>query len=446
MNPLTGGRPEADTTVDMNVDMNVDVDVDLNNSPGPQGTCPARASAPMPLPVDRPNPLDPPPALTQLRDDLPVAPLAFPDGPPGWLITRYDDVRTALADPRLSSRRPHLNSHVRASLITTQEMAALRPSDLLTSDPPEHTRLRRLVTRQFTARRMNQLAPRIQHIADDHLDALAAAAPGPADLMKTVALPVPSLVISELLGVPFTDRDLYQRLTAELLSLDRTRGQLLASKAELKTYLLHLAHTKRTAPTDDVLSGLVQAQSTGTPLTDDEIAALAQLILIAGHETTANVIGLAVLLLLRPPRLWDTVRDRPDLVDGVIEETLRYATVLQFGLLRVAREPLTIAGQPIQPGDRIVLHLPAANRDNARFTDPDRFDIHRPDAARHLTFGHGTHHCPGDQLARIELRTVLTTMLHRFPDLRLAADPDTIPTHHHRVVYGLAELPVHLTP
>ncbi|SMF44607.1 cytochrome P450 [Streptomyces sp. Amel2xC10] len=400
---------------------------------------------PRPLPVDRPTPVDPPTEFRRLRTDLPVAPLAFPDGPPGWLVTRYDDVRTALADPRLSSRRPHLNSHVRASLITPEEMAALRPSDLLTSDPPEHTRLRRLVNGQFTTRRVNRLTARIQEIVDQHLDALAAAR-RPADLMTTVALPVPSLVISELLGVPFTDRDRYQRLTAELLSLDRTREQLLASKAEMKDYLLHLIRAKRTHPGDDLLSGLLQAQSTDTTLTDDEISALAQLVLIAGHETTANVIGLAVLLLLRPPRLWDTVRHRPDLVDGVIEETLRYATVLQFGLLRVAREPLTLAGRRIEAGERVVLHLPAANRDPARFSDPDRFDPQRPDAAKHLSFGHGPHHCIGDRLARIELRTVLTTMLHRFPDLRLAADPDQIPTHRQRVVHGPARLPVDLTP
>ncbi|MEV7782437.1 cytochrome P450 [Kitasatospora sp. NPDC088351] len=413
---------------------------------------PAQASttrAPRPLPVDRPCPLDPPAELQYLRTELPVAPLAFPDGPPGWLVTRYDDVRTALADPRLSSRRPHLNSHIRASLITPAEMAALRPSDLLTSDPPEHTRLRRLVSGQFTTRRMALLAPRIQDIVDQHLDALAAA-PRPVDLMTTVALPVPSLVISELLGVPYTDRDRdrdrYQRLTAELLSLDRTREQLLASKAEMKDYLLHLIRTRRAEPADDLLSGLLQAQATDTTLTDDEIAALAQLILIAGHETTANVIGLATLLLLRPPRLWDTVRRRPDLVDGVIEETLRHATVLQFGLLRVAREPLTLAGQPIAAGERVVLHLPAANRDGARFTDPDHFDPHRPDAAKHLSFGHGPHHCIGDQLARTELRTLLTTMLHRFPDLRLATDPDEVATHRHRVVHGPARLPVDFTP
>ncbi|WP_079195489.1 cytochrome P450 [Streptomyces acidiscabies] len=318
-------------------------------------------------------------------------------------------------------------------------MARLRPSDLLTSDPPEHTRLRRLVAGQFTVRRMNQLAPRIQDIVDQHLDAFAAG-PRPADLVKTVALPVPSLVISELLGVPFTDRGRYQRLTAELLSLDRTREQLLTSKAEMKTYLLGLIHAKRTERTDDLLSGLLQAQATDPTLTDDEIAALAQLILIAGHETIANVTGLAVLLLLRPPRLWDTVRARPELIDGVIEETLRYATVLQFGLLRFAREPLTIAGRPIRADDRVVLHLPAANR------DPDHFDPHRPDAAKHLSFGHGPHHCLGDQLARIELRTLLTTMLHRFPDLHLTADPEHIPTHQHRVVHGPAHLPVDFTP
>ncbi|MFJ7275519.1 cytochrome P450 [Kitasatospora sp. NPDC098663] len=406
---------------------------------------PDTAPSPRPLPVDRPTPLEPPSDFRLLRTELPVAPLAFPDGPPGWLVTRYDDVRAALADPRLSSRRPHLNSHVRPSLITTEEMARLRPSDLLTSDPPEHTRLRRLVTGQFTARRINQLAPRIQDIVDQHLDALATG-PRPADLMATVALPVPSLAISELLGVPFTDRDQYQRLTAELLSLDRTRDQLLASKAEMKTYLLGLIQAKRTEPGDDLLSGLVHTQADDPTLTDDEIAALAQLILIAGHETTANVTGLAVLLLLRPPRLWDTVRDQPQLVDAVIEETLRYATVLQFGLLRVAREPLTLAGQDVRAGDRIVLHLPAANRDPDRFPDPDRFDPHRPDATKHLGFGHGPHHCLGDQLARLELRTLLATMLDRFPDLRLACDPDRIPTHRHRVVHGPAHLPVDFTP
>lgn len=401
--------------------------------------------APRPLPVERTSPWDPPAEFRLLRAELPVAPLAFPDGPAGWLVTRYEDVRAALADPRLSSRRPHLNSHIRASLITPAEMAVLRPSDLLTSDPPEHTRLRRLVTGQFTARRMNQLTGRIQAIVDEHLGALAAG-PQPADLMKAVALPVPSLVISELLGVPFADRDQYQRLTAELLSLDRTREQLLASKAEMKSYLLHLIGIRRAVPADDLISGLLQAQQADPTLTDEEIAALAQLILIAGHETTANVIGLAALLLLRPPRLWDTVRQRPELVDGVIEETLRYATVLQFGLLRVAREPLTIAGQHIQAGERVVLHLPAANRDSDQFTDPDRFDVHRTNAARHLAFGHGPHHCLGDQLARIELRTVLSTMLRRFPDLHLATDPDIIPSHTQRVVHGPTELHVRVTP
>ncbi|MEV6580891.1 cytochrome P450 [Streptomyces sp. NPDC051582] len=417
----------------------------LDTAGTPPSATAGPGTGPIPLPVDRPGLLDLPADFRLLRSDLPVAPLAFPDGPPGWLVTRYDDVRAGLADPRLSSRRPHLNSHVRASLITSEEMTALRPSDLLTSDPPEHTRLRRLVTGQFTARRINQLAPRIQAIVDEHCDALASG-PRPADLITALALPVPSLVISELLGVPFADRALYQRLTAELLSLERTREQLLDSKAEMKAYLLGLVQARRTAPADDLLSGLVQAQSTGTPLTDDEIAALAQLILIAGHETTANVTGLAVFHLLRPPRLWDALQQRPDLIDGVIEETLRIATVLQFGLLRVAAEPLTIAGRPIRAGDRVVLHLPAANQDPARFADAGRFDPERLNAGRHLSFGHGPHHCPGDQLARVELRILLTTMLRRFPDLRLAGDPQNIRAHRTRVVHGLVELPVDFTP
>ncbi|TDU80610.1 cytochrome P450 [Streptomyces sp. KS 21] len=408
-------------------------------------TSPDTTSVPIPLPVDRPAPLDLPAELERLRTELPVAPLVFPDGPPGWLVTRYQDVRAGLADPRLGARRPHLNPHVRASLVTATEMAALRPSDLLTSDPPDHTRLRRLVAGQFTARRMNRLTPRIQAIVDQHLDALATG-PRPADLVTTVALPVPSLVISELLGVPFTDHDRYQRLTTELLSLDRTREQLLTSKAEMKDYLLGLINAKRARPTDDLISGLLHAQANDpTVVTDDEIAALVQLILIAGHETTANAAAIAVLLLLRPPRLWDTVRQRPELVDAVIEETLRYATANQFGLLRIAREPLTIAGQPIATGDRVVLHLPAANRDPDQFPNPDHFDPHRRSTAKHLSFGHGPHHCLGDQLARLELRLLLTTMLHRFPTLRLACDPDQVPTHRHRVVHGLAHLPVDFT-
>ncbi|MFH8750875.1 hypothetical protein ACH4GK_22520 [Streptomyces rimosus] len=180
------------------------------------GESPGGGPAPITLPTGRTGPLALPDGLRRLLSGRPVAPPAFPDGPPGWLVTRYDDVRAGLADPRLSSRRPHLNSHVRASLITAQERAALRPSDLVTSDPPEHTPLRRPVARQFTARRMNQLAPRIQAIVDAYLDALAAAL-RPADLLHTIALPVPSLVISELLGVPFADRNLYNRLTVELL-------------------------------------------------------------------------------------------------------------------------------------------------------------------------------------------------------------------------------------
>ncbi|GAA2122178.1 hypothetical protein GCM10009759_72490 [Kitasatospora saccharophila] len=171
---------------------------------------------------------------------------------------------------------------------------------------------------------------------------------------------------------------------------------------------------------DGLLSALVHAQRTDPAPTDGEIAALARLVLIAGHETAAHVFGPTVLLLLRPPRLWDTLRERPEPVGGVVEEALRHATVLRYGLLRVAREPLTLAGQPVRAGGRVVLHLPAAHHDPARLPDPDRFDPHRPGAANHLAFGHGAHHCPGDHLARVELRTLLAAALPRFPDLRPA--------------------------
>ncbi|MFD3701012.1 cytochrome P450 [Streptomyces sp. NPDC058646] len=396
------------------------------------------------LPTQRRCPMHPPDEYARLRAEQPVARLAFPDGPPGWLLTRYDDVRAALADLRLSSRRPHLNSQVRASLITEAEMAQFRTSDLLTSDPPEHTRLRHPLIGQFSMRRIRTLRPRIEKYVDEHLDAIAAMPCGPVDLVPALALPVPSLVICELLGVPYTDHDHFQRLTGELLGLDRTREELLASKKAMHAYLRGLVEAKRRDPVDDLLSGLTQHRPPdgGPPLADGEIVSLGQLMLIAGHETSANMISLSILTLLRSPALWQSLQADPSLIDNAVEELLRYHTILQFGLLRVARAALVIRGQRIEPGERVVLHMPAANRDPLKFPDPDRLDLDRPNSRQHLSFGHGPHQCIGQQLGRLEIEIILTKLLHRFPTLQLH-DASTPPaTHDHAVVYGLRALQV----
>ncbi|OEJ23332.1 hypothetical protein AR457_01055 [Streptomyces agglomeratus] len=395
------------------------------------------------LPSERRCPMDPPDEYARLRTEQPVARLAFPDGPPGWLVTRYDDVRAGLADLRLSSRRPHLNSQVRPSLITEEEMAQFRTSDLLTTDPPEHTRLRHPLIGQFSMRRIRTLRPRIEQYVDEHLDAIAATPTRPVDLVPALALPVPSLVICELLGVPYADHDHFQRLTGELLALNRTRQQLLASKKAMHAYLSGLVETKRQDPADDLLSALTQHRPpSGPPLAIGEIVSLGQLMLIAGHETSANMISLSILTLLRSPALWQRLQADTSLIDNAVEELLRYHTILQFGLLRIARETLAIGGQRIEPGERVVLHMPAANRDPRKFPDPDRLDLHRHNSRQHLSFGHGPHQCIGQQLGRLEIEIILTKLLHRFPTLQLHDASAPPATHDHAVVYGLRALQV----
>lgn len=393
------------------------------------------------LPTQRTCPLDPPPEYRRLREEQPVVRLAFPDGPPGWLVTRYEDVRACLADPRLSSRRPHLNAHLRESLISAEEMAALRSPNMLNTDPPEHTRLRQPLTGQFSVRRVRALEPHIERLVDVHLDAMEAATERRADLVQALALAVPLLVICELLGVPYEDQAFFRQVTSDLLRLDIGRDSLLASKKALRDYLRALVKAKRLNPEGDLLSGLTQAETVGAPLSDDEIASLGQLMLIAGHETTANMIGLGTLTLLRTPGAWARLRAHPERVEAAVEELLRYLTILQFGLLRVSTEQLTLGGQTIEAGERVVLHLASANRDPAQFAAPDDLVLDRAEN-RHLTFGHGVHQCIGQQLARVEMRIVFSKLVARFPDLRLAIPAEQVTTRDNMVIYGVQALQV----
>lgn len=389
-----------------------------------------------PLPTHRTCPLDPPPEYQRLREEQPVAPLAFPDGTVGWLLTRHEDVRAVLADDRFSSARENASSPVRRNLFRPED----RPGMLLNMDPPEHTRYRGMLTRYFTVRRMRALAPRIERIVANHLDAMEAAGP-PTDLVPAFARPIPSLVICELLGVPYADREKFQRWTATMLRLDVSEDEAWRAREALRTYMRDLVADKREHPDDALLSTLIRAQDPDPALTDQELTGMGRLLLIAGHETTANMLALGTYALLSHPDQLRSLREHPEGVGRAVEELLRYLTIVQFGTVRVAREDVEIHGVRIRAGQTVVASLPAANRDPGQFTEPDRLDLTR-EPSQHVSFGHGIHQCLGQQLARVEMQIAFPALLRRFPTLRLAVPPEQVPMRDDMFVYGVHALPL----
>jgi len=370
-----------------------------------------------------------------------VSRLAFPDGSAGWLVSRYAEVRSLLADPRTSSQLGFGLSPVRELPPEAQEeLMRVRPGQFIRMDPPEHTRYRRLLTGQFTVRRMNALTPRIEQIVADHLDAMGKMA-RPVDLVENFALPVPSLVICELLGVPYTDRDLFQRLSRALLSMTTDGPTLVRVRGELMQYMLDLVRAKRLQPGDDLLSGLIAREDPEGALTDEELVSIGNLLLIAGHETTANMLALGTLALLEHPAQLAALRADPSMIDRAVEELLRYLTIAQFGLVRIATEDIEIDGQCIRAGQPVVASLASANRDPQHFPDPDALDLSR-EYSPHLAFGHGVHQCLGQQLARVEMKAGLTALLGRFPSLRLAVPLEQVRMRDDMFIYGVHELPV----
>lgn len=405
-----------------------------DNQPDPSAVLPG-------LPRQRRCPLDPAPEFAQLRREAPVSRIAFPGGGSGWLVSRYEDVRAMLADPRFSSRLGTAAPQVRPAPAMLSEEPP--PGALLRLDAPEHARYRRPVMRAFTVKRVAALRPRIQEIVDERLDAMEKAG-GPVDLVERLALPVTSLVICELLGVSYDDRDTFQGLAARILSIDTSPEQGQQARLALGSFMAQLVEAKRRDPGDDLLSTLVAEADADpeTPLTDVALSVLGSLLLIAGHETTANMIALGTLTLLHHPDQLAALRENPALADRAVEELLRYLTIIQFGLTRVATEDLTFAGRPIRAGEYVVASLPSANRDPGLGIDePDRLDITR-DPAAHVAFGYGPHQCLGQQLARAELQITLTSLFTRFPGLRLAVAAEELPFRDDMVIYGLHALPV----
>jgi cytochrome P450 len=394
-------------------------------------------TTPPSLPTHRERPFDPPEEYRLLQEEDPVSRLAFPDGKAGWLLTRHEDVRAMLSDQRFSSNRLRASSPVRSFPVRPGE-PVFRAGSFIGMDAPEHTRYRRLLTRWFTTRRMRELTPRIERIVAEHLDAMERAGP-PADLVPAFALPIPSLVICELLGVPYGDRAAFQSWTGGLLKVGGDEESVFAARDALWAYIRDLVGHKRREPDDALIGSLLHDPE--NPLTDDELAGVGLLLLVAGHETTANMLALGTLTLLTRPDQLRTLRERPELIDRAVEELLRYLSIVQFGLVRVAREDVVIVGRLIHEGETVVAALPAANRDPGQYADPDRLDITRR-PAQHVAFGHGFHQCLGQQLARAEMKVAYPALFSRLPMLRLAVRPEEVPLRHDMFIYGVYRLPL----
>ncbi|MFD1147242.1 cytochrome P450 [Saccharothrix hoggarensis] len=388
------------------------------------------------LPTKRSTAFDPPAELGLLRETAPISRMRFPDGHLGWLVTSYALAREVHADRRFSSRAELQHSPRRVAGEPVSRRPPAKPGMFISMDAPDHTRYRKLLTGQFTVRRMNELMPRIEQIVADHLAAMRAAG-SPVDLVANFALPVPSLVICELLGVPYEERETFQQDTAKVLSLDSTFDEIMAAFERLEEFVLRLARQKHVTPGDDMLSGLI---ATGE-LTDEEVANMGLLLLIAGHETTANMLGIGTLVLLRHPEQLAALRADPSLADNAVEELMRYLSIVQFGTIRTALEDVEVGGELVRAGESVSISVAAANRDPDRFERPDEFDIRRP-ASGHIAFGHGVHQCLGQQLARIEMRVGFTALFREFPDLRLAVPVEEVRLRDDMAIYGVHELPV----
>ncbi len=364
---------------------------------------------------------DPYPMYRQLRETEPVCWLPFDAPPYGmWLVTRYADVAAALKDPRLSKDpRPFLPPEY------------LTPLDLtmLSTDPPDHTRLRSLVSQAFTPKRIKDLEARIRAIVDDLLAHLHP--DGPLDFIAEVALPLPVIVIAELLGVPPDDRMMFRAWSTDVVrgadstqqSEENMRKQQ-AAMAALVGYFQDLIRRRRVARAPDVISGLIDARDVQDRLTEDELLGTCILLLIAGHETTVNLLGNGLLALLQHREQVERLRQKPELIPCAVEEMLRFHSPVQRATFRAATEVIEIAGRRIEPGQQVSAVIGAANRDPAQFPDPDRFDAGR-EPNRHLAFGRGSHFCLGAPLARTEARIAFTRLLAQLPELRLAdAEPE----------------------
>ncbi|MFI1094701.1 cytochrome P450 [Streptomyces sp. NPDC020917] len=418
---------------------------------GPPGSGPAGTPAAVPELFSWQFATDPYPAYAYLREHAPVRWTRLPSGVDAWLVTRYADAREALADPRLSKNPVHHADEAgsRGKTGIPGERSADLMTHLLNIDPPDHTRLRRLVSKAFTPRRVAQFAPRVAELTDRFIDGFAAE--GSADLIHEFAFPLPIYAICDLLGVPAEDQDDFRDWAGMMIRHGGgPRGGVARSVKRMRAYLVELIHRKRGDLGDDLISGLIRASDHGEHLTENEAAAMAFILLFAGFETTVNLIGNGMHTLLRHPvqraALQESLaRGETALLETAVEELLRFDGPVELATWRYATGPLAIGGQPVAAGDPVLVVLAAADRDPDRFAAPDTVDLARRDNP-HLGYGHGIHYCLGAPLARLEARTALAALLTRLPDLRLAAEPGELRWRGGLIMRGLRTLPVAFTP
>jgi cytochrome P450 len=389
---------------------------------------------------------NPYPFYAHLRSQAPVFRVTLPDKQTAWLVSRYDDVVTVLKDDRFAKDR--LNA------LTPEQIARLpwmprfaRPltRNMLDLDPPEQTRLRALVQKAFTPRLVEQMRGRIQVLTDELLDAVCGRTH--IDLIGDYALPLPTTIIAEMLGVPVADRHKFHRWSKTLLAASSTRSGLVMAVPSIwffMRYLRKFIRSRRARPQEDLVSALVQAEDAGEKLTEDEMLAMVMLLLVAGHETTVNLIGNGTLALLENPNQMEKLRNDPALIRSAVEELLRYYSPVETATERFPREDLTLAGVTIPRGEMVLAVLASANRDERQFADADTLDLTR-DPNKHVSFGQGVHFCLGAPLARLEGQIAINTLLRRARGLRLAVAPAALRWRRGLVLRGLEVLPLAVT-
>src|SRR5215218_8972073 len=386
---------------------------------------------------------DPYPFYARLRADAPVWRTTLPDKRAAWLVTRYEDVGRVLKDDTFAKDK--LNAMDPEQLTKTPWVPVfLKPLErnMLDLDDPDHARLRALVSKAFTPRLIERLRGRIEALSEDLLDVMGRK--GGAELVGDYALPIPATVIAELLGVPAEDRRKFHRWSGRLVSVSSSRDMLRALPAALAftRYLRKLIEQRRGGPRDDLITALVQAEEAGDKLDEDELLAMAFLLLVAGHETTVNLIASGTLALLQHPEQLEMLMHNPSLIKPTVEELLRYTSPVQIATERFTREDVVIAETIIPRGELVLAVLGSANRDEQHFGEPDALHLRR-DPNRHLAFGRGgAHHYLGAPLARMEGQIAITALLQRFSDLRLAADPESLRWNRGFFLRGLQKLPI----
>jgi len=395
-------------------------------------TAEGRIKFPPPAPV---SPADPAPEIFAQLKSCPVAQGELPDGGPAWLVGGYEQVRQVFTDRRFS------RALAVAPGRTLQGIELSAADSIIAMDPPEHTRLRKLVAGAFTVRRIEALRPRVAAIVDELISALTAG-PQPADLMTSFSTPLPVRVICELLGVPTADMEKFRTWSATLITdWEQDSGEIMTALVQLYEYFAELITIRRTRPGDDLLSALIAVRDSGDRLSEEELTNLACTILVAGYETTAHAISLSLLALLDHPAEMARLRASPRLIPGAVEELVRYVRIGVLPLARVTTEDVELGRVTIPAGETVLPIIQAANRDSSAFSEPDRLDVSRAPVS-HLGFGSGAHHCLGAPLARVELQEALRGLVTRLPGLALAVPLADLRFKPGMALHNLRALPI----